>query len=58
MSKSPNQLLNSLKIVETSFVLIVFNGVICDVSAYTDTVSVCLSTYIRYQKSFIGFTTK
>ena len=58
MSKSTNQLLNCLKIVETSFVLIVFNGVICDVSAYTVTVSVCLSTYIRYQKSFIRSTTK
>jgi hypothetical protein len=38
ISKSPKQLPNCLKIAETRVVLIVFNGVICDVSAYTVTV--------------------
>jgi hypothetical protein len=33
--KGPKQLPNCLKKAETSIVLIVFNGVICDVSAYT-----------------------
>ena len=41
--KSP-KLPNCLKITETSVVLIVFNAVICDVSAYTVTVSFCRST--------------
>ena len=44
ISKSPKQLLNFLKIAETSVVLIVFNGVVCDVSAYTVIVSFCRST--------------
>ena len=35
---------NCLKMAETSVVLIIFNGVLCDVSAYTDTVSFCCST--------------
>jgi hypothetical protein len=35
ISKSPKQLPNFLKIAETSVVLIVFNCVVCDVSAYT-----------------------
>ena len=30
-----------LKIAETSVLLIVFNGVVCDVSAYAVTVSFC-----------------
>ena len=38
ISKSPKQLTNCLKISETSVILIVFNGVICDVSAYTVTI--------------------
>ena len=38
LSKSPKQLQNCLKIAETIIVLIVFNDVICDVSAYTVTV--------------------
>jgi RNase P/RNase MRP subunit p30 len=49
ISKSPKHLPNCLKITETSFVLIVFNGG----SAYTVTVSFCRSTWIRYQKCFI-----
>ena len=39
--KSPKQLPNSLKMAETSVVLIVFIGVICDVSAFIVTVSFC-----------------
>jgi len=54
--KSPKPLPNCLKIAETSVLLIVFNGVICDVSAYyTVTVSVCRSTRIRYQKCFLSY---
>ena len=53
ISSSPKQLPNCLKIVETSVVLIVFNGVIFDVSAYNITVSFCRSTWITYQKLFI-----
>jgi hypothetical protein len=53
ISKSPKQLPNFLKIAETSVVLIVFNCVVCDVSAYTVVVSFCRSTWIRYQKCFI-----
>ena len=37
ISKGPKQLPNCLKIAETSVVLNVFKGVICDVSAYTVT---------------------
>ena len=44
LSKSPKQQQNCLKKAETIIVLIVFNGVICDVSAYTVTVSFCCST--------------
>jgi len=51
--KDPTQLLNCLKIAATSVVLIVFNGVICDVSAYTVSVSLCPSIWIRYEKCFI-----
>jgi hypothetical protein len=53
ISKSPKHLSNCLKIIETSVVLIVFNGVICDVRTYTVTVSFCRSTWIRHQKCFI-----
>jgi hypothetical protein len=35
ISKTPKQLPNCLKIAETSVVLIIFDGVICDISAYT-----------------------
>jgi len=52
ISKSPKHLPYCLKIIETSVFLIVFDDVICDVSAYTVTVSVCRSTWIRYQKCF------
>ena len=44
ISKIPKHMPNGLTIVETSFVLIVFNGVICDVSVYNVTVSFCRST--------------
>ena len=53
ISKSLKQLPNCLKIAETNFDLIVFNGVICDVSTYTVTIPFCCSTWIRYQKCFI-----
>ena len=53
ISETPKHLPNCLKIAETSVVLVVFNEVICDVSAYTVTVSFCRSTWIRYQKCFI-----
>ena len=42
ISKTPKHLPNCLKITETS-ILIVFNGAICDDSAYTVTVSFCRS---------------
>ena len=42
ISKSPKQLPDCLKIAKTSVVLIVFNGVICEVS--TCTVTFCRST--------------
>ncbi len=35
MSKTPKHLPNCLKIAETSVVLIICDGVICDISAYT-----------------------
>ena len=44
ISKSPKLLPNCLKIAETSVVLIIFNGAICDISTYTGTVSCCHST--------------
>ena len=44
ISSSPKQLPNCLKIVETIVVLIAFNGVIFDVSAYHITVSFCRYT--------------
>jgi hypothetical protein len=44
ISKDPKQLPNYLKKAETSIVLHVFKGVICDASAYTVTVSFCCST--------------
>jgi len=47
------QLPNCPKIAETSVVLIVFNGVICDVSAYTVTVSFSHSIWSRFQECFI-----
>jgi hypothetical protein len=54
ISSSPTQLPNCLKIVEISVILIiVFNGVIFDVSAYNSIVSFCRSTWIMYQKWFI-----
>ena len=56
ISKSPKQLPNCLQIDDTSVGLIVFIGVICDVSAYT--VTVCNSTCIRYHNCFIRSMTK
>ena len=53
ISKGSKQLPNCLKIAETSVVLNVFKDVICNVSAYTVTISFCCSTGIRYQKSYI-----
>ena len=44
ISKIPKQLPTFLKTPETRVVLIVFIGVICNVSAYTVTVSFCRST--------------
>jgi hypothetical protein len=58
MSKSSKKLPNCLKWAETNIILIVFNGVICSVSACTVTISFCSSTWIRYQKSFIRSMTK
>ena len=51
--KVQKHLPNCLKIAETNIVLIVFNGVICDVGAYPVTVSFCRTTWIRYRKCFI-----
>ena len=44
MSKSPIQVPNCLKITETSVVIIVFNAGLCEVRAFTVTVSFCRST--------------
>ena len=44
MSKSPKQLSNCLLRAEVGVVLIVFDGVLCDVRAYTVTVSYRCST--------------
>jgi len=44
MSISPRQQPNCLKIAETSVVIIVFNGVLCEIRANTDTVSYRHST--------------
>ena len=43
-AKSPIYLPSCLKIIETSVVLIIFNGVICDVRASTVVVPFCRST--------------
>ena len=43
-SKSPTQLPVCLKVTERSVVLIVCNVVVCDVSAYSVTVSFCRPT--------------
>jgi hypothetical protein len=51
--KESKQLPNFLKIAETSVILIIYNVVICDISAYTVAISFCCSTLIRYQKCFI-----
>ena len=53
MSKKPKQLPNCLKGAEASVVIIVFDGVLCEVHTYTVTVSYRCSTQIRYQKSYI-----
>ena len=42
----------------TSVILIIFNGVLYQVHAYTVTISYRCSTWIRYQKSFIRSMTK
>jgi hypothetical protein len=39
---------------QVACLILVFNGVICDVSTYTFTVSFCRSTWIRYQQCVIG----
>ena len=53
MFQSPKQLHYCLKIAKTSVFLIVLNGVLYEVPAYTVTVYFCHSTWIRYQKSLI-----
>ena len=45
MSKRTKQLPNYLKRAETKVVLIIFNGVLGEVGAFTVTVSFCHSTY-------------
>jgi hypothetical protein len=60
-STSPKPMPNCLKLAETSVIIIVFNGVLCEVSAYSITVSYCRSTRIAgigYQKSYIRSMTK
>jgi len=52
--KNSKQVQNSLKIDELSVVLIVFIGVICEVSAYTVTISFSRSAWITYQKGLLG----
>ena len=49
---------NCLKIAETNVGLIVFNGVISDVSAYNATASFVRSIRVRYQKCGIRSMTK
>ena len=58
MLKSLKQLPNCLERAESIVVLIVFNGVLCDISIYTVIVFRCSSTWIKYQKSFIRSMTK
>jgi hypothetical protein len=53
MSKSPKKLIHCQKIVETSSVLIVFDGVLSEVLAYTVTGSYRRSTWSRYKKQYI-----
>jgi hypothetical protein len=53
LSCNIKKLKTTAKLFETRVILIVFNGVICDVSTYTVTILFCLSTWIRYQKCFI-----
>ena len=45
ISKSSKQLPNCLKITEASIILIVFIGVICDLSTYIVTISFCSSAW-------------
>ena len=52
ISKSLKQLWNCLKITETRVVLIIFDGIICDVSTYSFTISFCRSIWIR--KALLG----
>ena len=53
MSKCPKQPPNCLKRAEISFILIVFDGVLCDIHLYTVTISDGISACIRYQKNYI-----
>ena len=54
ISKSPKQLPNCLKRAETSIVLIVFIDIICDVSAYTITISFCLPHESGTRNALLG----
>ena len=47
--KVQTQVPNCLEIAEPSAVIAVFNGDLCEVRAYTVTISYCHSTWIRYQ---------
>ena len=60
VSQSPKQVPNCLKNSGNtqSFVIIVFNGVLCEVLTNTIALSHCRSTLIRYQKSLIRSMTK
>ena len=55
MSKIPKQLPNCVKRAETSVILMVFDGVLSEVCAYTVTISYHGSTWIKYQKNYILF---
>jgi len=55
MPKSPNQLSNCLNRAKTSVILSVFDGVLCDVRAYTVTVFLpSLNMNYVPEKLFIG----
>jgi len=53
-----NQVASCPKIAGTSVAIIIFNCVFYEVRAYTGTVSYRSSTWINYQKIFVGPMTK
>ena len=54
MSKSPKQLPNCMVIAETSVVLIIFKGVLCEISTYTVTGSLHALHESGIRKALLG----